>query len=250
MKPYMLLPTLLFLVGCEDVIQASDNIRRQSEQHQESGEHVAGVYLGVGVVAAVTAGVLHADITSMEDLHNSTSRDVSTCSLLDLGTVESSQVLDLKHYLATLSGTPDSDEENSLPCEYSVDDSDVLSYCEHNSKQLKVQFPVRGILREASAAQMENIKTMSQNVTTSITEKLEEIKLTQEFLMEENKNLKSQVASLADTVKSNKEIITSLMNQMQILSSDLQTSPMTHTKVPAVLDDFNEFYNEINNDHT
>ncbi|VVD01607.1 unnamed protein product, partial [Leptidea sinapis] len=93
------------------------------------------------------------------------------------------------------------------------------------------------ILREASAAQMESIKSMSQNVTTSITEKLEEIKLTQEFLMEENKNLKSQVASLADTVKSNKEIITSLMNQMQILSSDLQTSPMTHSKVPAVLDD-------------
>ncbi|VVC93686.1 unnamed protein product, partial [Leptidea sinapis] len=52
--------------------------------------------------------------------------------------------------------------------------------------------------------------------------------------MEENKNLKSQVV---DTVKSNKEIITSLMNQMQILSSDLQTSPMTHLKVPAVFDD-------------
>lgn len=96
---------------------------------------------------------------------------------------------------------------------------------------------ILGILKESSITQMESLNTMSQNITSSITEKLQEIKITQEFLMTENDNLKSQVASLTDTVNANKQQITSLQNQLQTLTPDLQMPPINQSALPTGYDD-------------
>ncbi|XP_050667075.1 uncharacterized protein LOC126966853 [Leptidea sinapis] len=74
--------------------------------------------------------------SSMKDLHNSTFRDVSTCSLPDLGTVESSQVLDLKQDLATLSGQLESAHEEIA--KLNIENTKQRKLIEENEKQIKL----------------------------------------------------------------------------------------------------------------
>lgn len=108
----------------------------------------------------------------------------------------------------------------------------------HQFTQFKEE--ILGILKESSMAQIENMNTMGENITSSIREELKDIKSTTDLLVTENNNLKSQVANLTDTVNTNKEIITCLQNEIQKLKSEPRThmTSMQHTLVPNNYDDF------------
>lgn len=82
------------------------------------------------------------------------------------------------------------------------------------------------LLKESNAMQLNNITAMTENITTSMKEQLQDIKNTTELLINENSHLKAQVQTLNDTVQSNKETINALNNEVQQLkiSKNLPTN--------------------------
>lgn len=108
--------------------------------------------------------------------------------------------IDTKKFTARKRKTP----ENDFAHEFSEFKKEILEILIQNNK-----------------GQMENINTIGQNIT-SIKEQLNDIKTTTETLITENAQFKSQIASLNDTVKTQKEIITSLQNDIKQLKCETQ----------------------------
>ncbi|CAH2106378.1 unnamed protein product [Euphydryas editha] len=79
------------------------------------------------------------------------------------------------------------------------------------------------ILKESNRCQLESINTIGHSIA-SINEQLKEIKTTTEQLISENGLLKSQIATLNDTVKVNEEKITFLQSEIKQLKSNARTS--------------------------
>lgn len=89
------------------------------------------------------------------------------------------------------------------------------------------------IIKETNKCQIENITSIGQNIS-SINEQLRDMKNTTEQLITENGLLKTQIATLNNTVKVNEEKITSLQNEIKQLKSDSRTSRSSEF-LPALL---------------
>lgn len=75
-----------------------------------------------------------------------------------------------------------------------------------------------GILQDSCTKQNQNIEKICNNIS-SINETLQDMKITTEELIAENKSLKTQISTLTNTVKENEEKIISLRTDVQQLKS-------------------------------
>lgn len=96
------------------------------------------------------------------------------------------------------------------------------------------------ILQDSCNKQNQNIKTICDNIA-SINVTLQDMKITTEELIAENKSLKTQINTLANTVKENEEKISSLRTDVQQIKS-VSAAPANPPATPQRFEDlFEEF---------
>lgn len=118
-------------------------------------------------------------------------------------------------------------------------DSDFVN--QFTEFKYEIMKEIVGVLQESCTKQDQNIKTICDNVS-SINETLQDMKVTTEELIAENKNLKMQIGTLSDTVKQNEEKIIALRSEVQQLKSVPSAPPHPLATLETIHEDlFEEF---------